>query len=102
VIFRRELLVEAQAQRGLRVAFALTRDASPMGEGDPGSRHRDADYDRRIDANIIAAELAQFTRPPMATFICGSNRFVSHVAELLVDMGVAPLSIRTERYGGEA
>jgi ferredoxin-NADP reductase len=101
VIYRRELLIEAQAQRGLRIAFALTRDAGSAPDSASNDHGRAADYDRRIDERIIAAELAHFDGTPAATFICGSNRFVSRVAELLVSAGVAPSSIRTERYGGE-
>ena len=101
VIYRKELRIEEQAQRGLRVAFALTRDASSSIALPSDSASRVADYDRRIDERIVAAELARFERAPTATLICGSNRFVSHVADLLVGMGIAPPSIKTERYGGD-
>lgn len=101
VIYRRELLVEARAQRGLRVSFALTRDASPLPAPQSTSPTRVADYARRIDAGVIAEELARFDVPPAATYLCGSNRFVSHVADLLVGAGIAPSAIRTERYGGD-
>lgn len=100
VIYRKELLIEEQAQRGLRVAFALTRDASSSIALPSDGAPRVADYDRRIDERVVAAELARFEGAPTASFVCGSNRFVSHVADLLVGTGIAPSSIKTERYGG--
>jgi ferredoxin-NADP reductase len=49
----------------------------------------------RIDAPLIGAALI-----PMATaFVCGSNGFVEAATKLLLDAGVAPERIRTERFG---
>jgi ferredoxin-NADP reductase len=44
--------------------------------------------------------LGRFPAPPDVTFVCGANRFVGSVAELLVAQGLDAPSIRTERFGG--
>lgn len=49
----------------------------------------------RIDARLLAepgadAELA---------FLCGSNGFVEAASEFLLDLGLSPARIRTERFG---
>jgi ferredoxin-NADP reductase len=49
----------------------------------------------RIDPELVAA-----TVPEGATaFVCGSNGFVEAAATLLLDNGVAPERVRTERFG---
>ena len=49
----------------------------------------------RIDGELIDSSLM-----PMATaFVCGSDGFVETAALLLLDAGVAPGRIRTERFG---
>ena len=54
-----------------------------------------AGHTGRIDASLIDSTLM-----PMATaFICGSNGFVEAASRLLVDSGVEPGRIRTERFG---
>ncbi|KQP30199.1 oxidoreductase [Methylobacterium sp. Leaf102] len=54
---------------------------------------------RRIDAALIGQALERLGRP-RHTFICGANPFVNTAADLLVDAGLAPGTIRTERFGG--
>jgi ferredoxin-NADP reductase len=90
VIFRDELLAQPGAQRGLDVVLCLTREPP----------RRPGDQPRRIDAEIIADVLGRFPAPPDVTFVCGANRFVGSVAELLVAQGLDAPSIRTERFGG--
>ena len=54
---------------------------------------------RRIDAALIAAALARIGTP-RHSYLCGSNAFVSAAADLLLDAGLDPATIRTERFGG--
>jgi len=81
-IARDELARRARDEPGFDVLLNLT--------GDGG---------RRIDAALFARALERLGRPRL-TFICGPNPFVSVASDLLVDAGLAPGSIRTERFGG--
>ena len=90
VIFRDELRAQEAAQSGLDVVLCLTR----------GAPWRPGDHGRRVDAAIVDGVLARFPRAPAITFVCGSNRFVASVTDLLVDRGLPAPSIRTERFGG--
>jgi ferredoxin-NADP reductase len=96
VIYRDELLQMEQLQRDLRVLFVLTRER-------PTSWARDStrapDFTNRIDAALIAQITAGMPTPNTTSFVCGNNGFVGTVAEALVAMGVAPDTIKTERYG---
>jgi ferredoxin-NADP reductase len=56
------------------------------------------DYGRRIDRAMLQALLSE--APAEHVFVCGSNGFVGTVADALVDLGVLPSTILTERYGG--
>lgn len=94
-IFRDELLQHASAQRGLRVTFALTRDAVlPFREGSSAASF----FSRRVDAEVLREVLAPL---PLhrTSFVCGNNGFVGAVADALVGLGASPETIRTERYG---
>jgi ferredoxin-NADP reductase len=88
-IFGEELVTRDRDEAGLRVVFALSREP-PRRAGDLG---------RRIDAAALAEVLE--TTAPRTTFVCGNNGFVEAVAAALVDLGVPPGSIRTERFGGD-
>jgi ferredoxin-NADP reductase len=90
VIFREELVALAGAADGFRLVFALTREPA----------RRPGDYGRRVDASMVAALLADLPGPPQKNFVCGSNAFVEAAGEALIAAGLAPASIRTERYGG--
>ncbi|MEA1830927.1 FAD-binding oxidoreductase [Methylobacterium durans] len=83
VIVRDELEARARDEPGFSLMFVLTREAAG----------------RRIDRARIDAALGQIGTPAHA-FVCGSNPFVSAASNLLLDAGVAPGSIRTERFGG--
>lgn len=89
VIAHRELTELAAAGNGFQLILALTRQVPPV----PGT------YGRRIDGPLVAEALARLPAPPGRVFVCGANRFVGPVADLLVDQGVEPAIIRTERYG---
>jgi ferredoxin-NADP reductase len=49
----------------------------------------------RIDAGLIGAAASG----AMTAYICGSNGFVEAASGLLLDAGLAPEAIRTERFG---
>ncbi|CAN5805555.1 ferredoxin reductase [soil metagenome] len=53
----------------------------------------------RIDADSIAAAVLTVGQSP-TIYVCGSNGFVEHTANLLVQAGHDPARVRTERYGG--
>ena len=70
-------------------ALTYTRDAPEGWTGHTG--HIDAEHAAR--------------RPPTArrlAFVCGSNGFVETASDLLLEVGMAPGAIRTERYGPTA
>jgi len=90
VIFRRELLELDQAHAGFLLLLALSRERA----------ERQQDYSRRIDREMLAEVLERLPAPPKQAFVCGSNPFVEAAAQSLVGAGVAPSSVRTERYGG--
>jgi ferredoxin-NADP reductase len=87
VIYAAEL--DKLAARGdLELTYAYTREA-PADAGRTG----------RIDADLITAA----TWPPDAaptTYVCGPTPFVEAAADLMVDAGHDPATIRTERFGG--
>jgi ferredoxin-NADP reductase len=88
IIFRSELDQLVSARDGLKVFHTLTR-TQPVGwDG----------YDRRIDQ----AMLAEIVRPlghSAQAFICGPTLLVESVADNLVQLGIEPARIRTERFG---
>ncbi len=53
---------------------------------------------RRINSTLVGAALASIGRPN-TVFLCGSNRFVSPAADLIMAAGVPATIIRTERFG---
>ena len=83
VIAREELEARARDEPGFALMLALTRE--------PGGRRIDR---ARIDAALGALGA------PAHVFVCGSNPFVSAASDLLLDAGMPPGVIRTERFGG--
>ncbi|MGE0724943.1 MAG: FAD-binding oxidoreductase, partial [Alphaproteobacteria bacterium] len=90
VIFRDELIRAEAAQANLSVVLATTR----------GPPHRPQDIGRRLDRASLRDLLGR-TPMPRHVYVCGSNAFVESVTGALVDEGLAPEGIRTERFGGE-
>jgi ferredoxin-NADP reductase len=70
---------------GDETTLTYTRDAPEGWTGHTG--HVDADM---VRGPAAGAELA---------FVCGSNGFVETASQLLLEVGMAPRVIRTERYG---
>lgn len=88
--FREELqTLQAQEPRFTFVAVT-TRDEV----------RRSGDLGVRLDANALRQLLQRWDHLPQHAYVCGANRFVEAVAQGLVDAGVAPGLVRTERYGG--
>jgi ferredoxin-NADP reductase len=90
VIFRSELSDLARDSAGFDWVMTTTR--SP--------RVRPLDYDRRVDAPMMAELLQRLHAPPANVYICGSNAFVEAAAQAMIAAAVNADVIRTERYGG--
>lgn len=90
IIARDELVRHESEQSGLSLVLSLTRDHTP----------RDGHYPHRIDRAIVDALVQRLGTTPAQSYVCGANRFVGTVADLLIEAGVPPDTIRTERYGG--
>jgi ferredoxin-NADP reductase len=88
VIYRMELEQLAATGTGLDVIHTLTR-AQPAGW---------TGYARRIDAEMLR-EVAAPLGAAVQAFICGPTLFVEAAASGLVQLGIAPERIRTERFG---
>jgi len=82
VLVQDELVRRAETEPGFDLMLNLT--------GDGG---------RRIDAALIGEALKRLGAP-RHTFICGANPFVGAASDLLVEAGLDPRTIRTERFGG--
>jgi ferredoxin-NADP reductase len=89
LLYREELFDLACQGNGFEVVLTLTREASTRAQG----------YHRRVDPPMIAAVLSRLAHKPRFAFICGSNGFVSAAADGMLDAGLPPSVIRTERYG---
>ena len=90
VIYREELLARDAAEAGFSLLLSLSRDTA----------RRPQDADRRVDTLLLEAALARLGAAPHLTFVCGSNPFAETVTNHLVDLGLGPQTIRTERFGG--
>ena len=89
VIFRDELIALHDRRDGFELVMTLTRDTA----------RREGDFARRIDDPMIANALAKLPQAPKQAFCCGSNPFVEMAAHGLMDAGISPKIVRTERYG---
>ncbi len=65
------------------------------------AKRRDGDLEHRFDSATVAEALARWGQAPRLAYVCGPNAFVEAIAQALVAAGVAPATIRTERYGSE-
>jgi len=88
VIYREELDALAAADAGLRVIHTLTRAQPPDWTG----------HARRIDRAMLAEAIAAAGAEPLA-YICGPTLLVEAAANGLVELGVPPARVRTERFG---
>lgn len=88
VIYRDELASLAASDAGLRVIQTLTRSQPPGWTG----------YDRRIDRRMLAEAISAAGGQPLV-YICGPTLLVESAANALVELGVPPAQVRTERFG---
>jgi ferredoxin-NADP reductase len=88
IIYADELTRLAGRGDGLRVVHTLTREEPPGWTG----------YSRRIDMRMLA-EVLEGTGRMAEAFVCGPTPLVESVAEGLVNIGLAPSQVRTERFG---
>jgi ferredoxin-NADP reductase len=88
LLYADELNRIAGQHAGLAVDIVYTRTAPPGWGGRPG----------RLDAERLAA----LTGPQggqAGIFICGPTSFVESIANLLIDQGLDPQQVKTERFG---
>jgi ferredoxin-NADP reductase len=87
VLYRDELTRLDSSER-LVVRKTFTREPPPGWTG----------FARRVDGEMLSAVGPKPERRPRV-FICGPTAFVEQVADLLVEIGHDPASIRAERFG---
>ncbi|MGZ6299603.1 MAG: ferredoxin reductase [Candidatus Limnocylindria bacterium] len=88
VIYRDELATLAADDPRLRVIQTLTRSQPPGWTG----------YDRRIDRAMLGEAITAAGAQPLV-YICGPTLLVEAAANGLVELGVPPAQVRTERFG---
>jgi ferredoxin-NADP reductase len=87
VIYQGELERLAEDTR-VEVVHTLTRTQPPGWTG----------YARRLDVEMLR-DVAWPPEEAARAFVCGPTSFVETAADGLVEVGYAPASIRTERFG---
>ena len=85
VLYRDEL--STLDDDGVTVRYTLTREQPHEWKGWSG----------RVDAEMLREVGAETDQ--LRVFVCGPTGFVEHVADLLVQLGRDPHSIKTERFG---
>jgi ferredoxin-NADP reductase len=88
VIYGDELASQASSNDGPQVFQTLTRSQPPGWSG----------YARRIDREMLSDVLLRLGPQPLA-YICGPTLLVEASANGLVELGVPPARVRTERFG---
>jgi ferredoxin-NADP reductase len=88
VIYRKEIEELAAHGEGFEAFFTLTREQPEGWQG----------FGRRVDGELLA-EVGWPAAEDPHTFVCGPTGFVEAVASALVESGVAPTRVRTERFG---
>lgn len=91
LIFRDELLSLEAREPNFTFIATTTR----------GPRHRQQDFDRRLDRSLLREALTRWGHAPRDVYACGSNSFVEAITTSLVLEAIPPGRIRTERYGGK-
>ena len=89
VLFRDELLELERSLPDFALALALT--------GEPAMRS--SDFNRRIDATMVADVAARLPVSPGNVFVCESNAFVDTAADAALALRLESRLIKTERYG---
>ena len=88
VIYREELDALAARDRELHLLHTLTREQPAGWTG----------YARRIDRPMLADAIKAAGAQPLV-YICGPTLLVEAAANALVELGVPPAQVRTERFG---
>jgi ferredoxin-NADP reductase len=88
IIYREELDRFAASGRGFEVIHTLTRSRPDGWMG----------YDRRIDDRIIG-EVLEPLGSRVRVYICGPTALVETAANAMVQLGLPPDRVRTERFG---
>jgi ferredoxin-NADP reductase len=88
VIYFEELMQRRAFDEGLEVIYTFTRSQPPDWTG----------YARRIDRQMLAEVAGPFGNG-VRTYICGPTLLVEAAANGLVETGIPPGNIRTERFG---
>lgn len=88
VIYHDELETMAAGDDQFNLSVTLTRER-PSGW---------AGFSGRIDAAMLNSVIEKMGEPA-ASYVCGPTGFVESAASMLVDRGLLPESIRTERFG---
>jgi ferredoxin-NADP reductase len=88
IIYSDELLRLQDSGTNLGIFYTFTRQAPPGWSG----------YARRIDAQMLR-EVASPLRARTHAYVCGPTLMVEVVANVLLQVGLAPGQIRTERFG---
>lgn len=88
IIYYDELEKLRAQMGGLQVYHTLTRAQPPNWQG----------YARRIDAAMLR-EIAEPLGKNVMVFICGPTALVENAANTLVQLGVPPSAVKTERFG---
>jgi ferredoxin-NADP reductase len=86
VLYRHEL--SALDGDGVTVRYTLTREQPPGWTG----------WSDRVSSEMLRELGAEIARG-LLVFVCGPTGFVEHVADLLVQLGHDPHTIKTERFG---
>ncbi len=89
-IFYANELRDAAAAAALDLTIAYTRRAPAGDPAPPGRISREL-----VEASTFGPEVGP------AIFVCGPNGFVAAAADHLVALGHDPLTIKTERFGGD-
>jgi ferredoxin-NADP reductase len=85
IIYPKEL---ETSEPNLTVIHTLTRSQPSGWQG----------YSRRVDPQMLEEVVAQIGGS-VNSYVCGPIPFVEAVADGLVDLGLAPEKVRTERFG---
>ncbi len=88
IIYRDELEKMGAANDGLSVFYTFTRAQPPGWTG----------YARRIDHEMLREVLDPLGRNPKV-YVCGPTALVENAANSLVEIGLLPAQIKTERFG---
>ena len=89
VFFADELDALEKASANLEITWVYTRETPAGWPARPG----------RVSRGILEQATIPASENP-AVFVCGPTGFVEAVADILVGLGHAPTSVKTERFGG--